>query len=160
MPQYVAWLTSKGCNCCYTYGGQRHPPGQMSIIQEITDQVVGLIGCGPPNSCNLNWYDDQTQALEWHADDEDLFAGKTRDTAIVFLSLGASRDFEIRPISAEVPIAFNGLGVRLENGHICVMEGLMQKHYKHRIAKEYTSIGPRVSLTWRWVKKHHKSCKV
>jgi len=41
------------------------------------------------------------------------------------------------------------------------MEGLTQKHYQHQVPKmKGVGIGPRVNLTWRWVKAHHKSCQL
>merc|ERR1711933_508356 len=42
---------------------------------------------------------------------------------------------------------------RLSNGDVCTMEGLTQKYYQHRVPKEKAT-GPRINLTWRWVKNH------
>merc|ERR1712224_1080525 len=36
-------------------------------------------------------------------------------------------------------------------------EGLVQKYYQHRVPKEKAT-GPRINLTWRWVKKHRPGC--
>lgn len=34
----------------------------------------------------------------------------------------------------------------------------MQKHYVHRIPKSKAGCGPRVNLTWRWIKCHGRGC--
>merc|ERR1712232_39082 len=38
------------------------------------------------------------------------------------------------------------------------MEGLMQKHYKHRIPREPAVDAPRINLTWRWIVRHDEDC--
>ena len=51
-------------------------------------------------------------------------------------------------------------------------QGMLQKHYMHRIAREDESLGhllrpcqeanrvsgPRINLTWRWIKQHSEAC--
>merc|ERR1712060_943368 len=49
-----------------------------------------------PNSCNLNLYTGGDMSVGWHADDEQLFQGKSRDCRILSLSLGATRSFDLR----------------------------------------------------------------
>eukprot|EP00419_Tripos_fusus_P030741 CAMPEP_0172768436 /NCGR_PEP_ID=MMETSP1074-20121228/184745_1 /TAXON_ID=2916 /ORGANISM="Ceratium fusus, Strain PA161109" /LENGTH=173 /DNA_ID=CAMNT_0013603837 /DNA_START=1 /DNA_END=519 /DNA_ORIENTATION=- len=38
------------------------------------------------------------------------------------------------------------------------MEGMVQKHYMHRVPKEDNIEGPRINLTWRWVVRHRPRC--
>jgi len=47
--------------------------------------------------------------------------------------------------------------LRLSDGDICTMEGLLQKHYRHRVPVERPSMAPRINLTWRWVA-HDSGC--
>merc|ERR1711953_100341 len=106
-----------------------------------------------PNSCNLNLYEDGTMSVGWHADDEKLFQGKFSDCRIISLSLGARRRFEMRsnwPAENEQSLYSLSLG----NGDLCTMEGMMQKHFQHRVAREAGVAGPRINLTWRWIVKH------
>merc|ERR1712130_533543 len=87
-----------------------------------------------PDSCNLNLYRDGNMSLGWHADDEKLFQGKSQDIRILSLSLGATRTFEVRPVVPEGDGELKTkLRMNLHNGDMCSMEGLVQRHYHHRI---------------------------
>merc|ERR1719171_772285 len=95
-------------------------------------------------------------SVGWHADDEPLFQGKFSDCSIISLSLGAMRTFEIRvnhPEDGERPL----IKTKLRSGDLLTMEGMLQKYYQHRIPKEAAQ-GPRINLTWRWIKKHASNC--
>merc|ERR1719195_1036892 len=48
--------------------------------------------------------------------------------------------------------------LRLSDGDICTVEGLLQKHYRHRVPVERRSTAPRINLTWRWVVAHELGC--
>ncbi len=41
--------------------------------------------------------------------------------------------------------------VKLGHGDVLCMDGMMQKHYLHRVPKEDFLKGIRINLTWRWV---------
>merc|ERR1711948_34492 len=90
----------------------------------------------------------------WHADNESLFQGKVTDCRIISLSLGQARKFELR---------CNGDFHRLvlSDGDLCTMEGLVQKHYLHRVPKENgKGTETRINLTWRWVVLHGGECEL
>jgi hypothetical protein len=92
-------------------------------------------------------------SVGWHADDEPLFKGKVEDCRIISVSFGHCRTFELRSRDIETDDdARTKYIMRLSNGDVCTMEGLTQKYYQHRVPKEKTT-GPRINLTWRWVKK-------
>eukprot|EP00419_Tripos_fusus_P013707 CAMPEP_0172742192 /NCGR_PEP_ID=MMETSP1074-20121228/128911_1 /TAXON_ID=2916 /ORGANISM="Ceratium fusus, Strain PA161109" /LENGTH=44 /DNA_ID= /DNA_START= /DNA_END= /DNA_ORIENTATION= len=41
------------------------------------------------------------------------------------------------------------------------MEGMTQKHYKHRVPKDSQCFGAaRINLTWHWVKAHAPQCLI
>lgn len=159
-PRQVAWMTKKGCSCKYRYGGveleSQEFPQQM---QELLGRVMKLCGGGNadwPDSCSLNFYEDGAASLGWHADDEALFQGKFEDIRIISLSLGQARTFELRrnwPQAGETEVQ----KLRLSSGDIMTMEGMMQKHFQHRIPKE-GCVEPRINLTWRWIRKHYPEC--
>merc|ERR1719335_327058 len=112
-----------------------------------------------PDSCNMNLYEDGGMSVGWHSDDERIFQGKFQDIRILSLSLGVTRKFEVRinyPEPGKNPINVMNLG----NGDLCTMEGMLQKHYQHRVPKEGTINGPRINLTWRWNVKHSPKCPV
>ncbi len=78
--------------------------------------------------------------------------GKWRGAQSSF-SLGATREFQVmgkwrgaQPVS--IPLA---------DGDICTMEGMMQKHYLHRVPFQ-GSPGPRINLTCGWIRRHCQRC--
>lgn len=77
---------------------------------------------------------------------------------IISLSLGQSRTFQLRrnwPEEGEAMLE----SIRLKSGDLLTMEGMMQKHYQHRVPKESSqSSSPRINLTWRWIAKHYPEC--
>lgn len=156
LPRSAAWLVGKGCRCTYRYSGTAWPALTMeSWFQEITEQVCKVCGIRePPNSCNANLYEDGSQAVGWHADDEPLFDATSRDALIVSLSLGATRHFELRPNDEPEEIT----RMTLADGDLCTMEGLVQKHYQHRVPTQRNISEPRINLTWRWIVAHDPNC--
>jgi len=163
IPRKTAWMVAPGgCSCTYRYGRievepQIFPPWMIDIMKEVMPRC-GLFNIEEwPNSCNLNLYDDGAMSVGWHSDDESLFQGKFVDIRIVSLSLGTRRKFEIRtnwPGEGERPVRTMSLG----DGDLCTMEGMFQKHFQHRVPKESGIDGPRINLTWRWVRKHAPKC--
>merc|ERR1711862_820467 len=163
IPRKTAWMVAPGgCSCTYRYGRievepQVYPPWMIQLMQLI----MPLAGCNDmacwPNSCNLNLYEDGGMSVGWHSDDESLFQGKFQDIRIISFSLGVQRKFEIRanwPEQGEQPVRTIMLG----DGDLCTMEGMLQKHFQHRVPKEGNVEGERINLTWRWIMKHTPRC--
>jgi len=163
IPRKTAWMISQNCTCRYRYGGMEvdpelFPPWMVHLMQTV------MPACGlksfeaMPNSCNLNLYEDGTNSVGWHADDEQLFQGRFQDCRIISLSLGARRRFELRlnwPEKGEEGL----VQIMLGDGDLCTMEGMTQKHFQHRVAREAHAVsGPRINLTWRWIAKHSPDC--
>ena len=40
------------------------------------------------------------------------------------------------------------------------MEGMFQKHFRHRVPKDPSVLEPRINFTWRWIKKHERIRKL
>jgi alkylated DNA repair dioxygenase AlkB len=136
---------------------QTFPPWMMEIMQ-VYMPFCGLKDITQwPDSCNVNLYEDGDHSVGWHADDEVLFQGKDNDIRILSLSLGAVRRFDLIKNWAqegEQP----GVEVTLYPGSLCTMEGMVQKHYRHRICRSPAVQEPRINLTWRWIRRHSTSC--
>ena len=109
---------------------------------------------GLPDSCNVNYYENGKQYVKWHTDNEALFQGTQREILILSLSLGSTRDFEFRAKNQEGQVH----RLPLLNGDICVMEGLCQKYYSHRVPQSDEHRAGRINFTWRWIVQHHESC--
>eukprot|EP00933_Yihiella_yeosuensis_P004570 TRINITY_DN108936_c0_g1_i1.p1 TRINITY_DN108936_c0_g1~~TRINITY_DN108936_c0_g1_i1.p1 ORF type:complete len:884 (-),score=129.87 TRINITY_DN108936_c0_g1_i1:375-3026(-) len=162
MPRKTAWMVASGCICKYRYGGlEVQPqdfPAWMSEVLETYMPLCGLTDKSDwPDGCNLNLYENGSKSVGWHSDDEVLFQGLHQDIRIISLSLGQKRKFDLKknwPEEGEIATTT----IHLPNGALCTMEGMTQKHYMHRVPKENEDLGPRINLTWRWIKKHCKAC--
>lgn len=163
IPRKTAWLVSAGCQCTYSYGGFEVPPREFpDWMPEVMAAVMPCCGLPTkaqwPDSCNVNFYEDGLSSVGWHADDEALFSGLTADVRILSLSLGQARKFQLKknwPEEGEKDVE----KVVLTDGTLCTMEGMLQKHYQHRVPREREELGPRINLTWRWIRQHSKSCR-
>jgi len=162
IPRKTAWMVASGCRCTYRYGGiEVQPqvfPQWMTDILALYMPLCGLSDPSQwPDSCNVNLYDDAECSVGWHSDDEALFHGLHQDIRIISLSFGEARKFNLRKVWPEEgePDSDRML---LKDGDLCTMEGMLQKHYIHRVPKEIGELGPRINLTWRWVLRHSKAC--
>jgi len=159
IPRKTAWMVaSADYTCTYRYGGvdvapQVFPPWMLEIM-EVYMPLFGFPAREEwPNSCNLNLYEDGNMSVGWHADNEKLFLGRFEDIRILSVSLGQTRTFELRLQELEDEAESRPKQrMNLRDGDLCTMEGLTQKYYEHRLAKEGAA-GPRINLTWRWIKR-------
>mmetsp|Transcript_86790 Transcript_86790/g.156319 ORF Transcript_86790/g.156319 Transcript_86790/m.156319 type:complete len:636 (-) Transcript_86790:146-2053(-) len=156
LPRSAAWLTHGRCRCTYRYGGTSWKQVTMEPwFLKITERVREACGIQEiPNSCNANLYVDGNQLVGWHSDNEPLFDAARRDALIISLSLGAGRMFQVHPNDTPGEIT----EIRLKDGDLCTMEGLMQKHYKHRVPTDRSVQEARINLTWRWIVRHDAGC--
>eukprot|EP00928_Gymnodinium_smaydae_P078713 TRINITY_DN62804_c0_g1_i1.p1 TRINITY_DN62804_c0_g1~~TRINITY_DN62804_c0_g1_i1.p1 ORF type:complete len:627 (+),score=53.63 TRINITY_DN62804_c0_g1_i1:41-1921(+) len=170
----TAWLVRDGCRCQYKYGKELVDP--ISFPQWMLDMIQRWLQCfnftaeDLPNCVNLNLYENDGQAVGWHADDEPLFQGKRRDARIISVSLGAARRFRIgmrepprlrggKMRRRPQPETHTVSSVDLCHGDICTMEGLFQKHYVHQIKRgKSLEPEPRVNATFRWIVHHECGC--
>jgi len=162
IPRKTAWMVSAGCECTYRYGRievdpQPYPPWMHDLMKQVMPYCGIESSEDWPTSCNLNLYEDGGMSVGWHSDDERLFQGKFQDIRIVSLSLGVSRKFEMRANWPEENEKQHRR-VLLSSGDIMTMEGMLQKHFQHRVPREENIQGPRINLTWRWIFKHNPRC--
>eukprot|EP01083_Nonionella_stella_P093859 263243_1 len=164
-PRECAWFVSSECQCCYRYSNTLWRPNVFpewfnAMTQRVLDQT-GLHFEYPPNSCNVNWYNDGTDSVGWHSDDEALFDSSRQDTLIISLSLGQHRRFEVKlkDDDKESDLSDEIKDIVLYSGDLMTMEGLFQKHYLHRVPKQYdiANCKARINCTWRWIKNHYKN---
>merc|ERR1711957_45618 len=142
------------------------------VLLQISEKYLGhrmyLPRSNWPNSVNLNLYEDGSETIGWHADDEPIFDGLYQDCCIISVSLGACRTFEL---ALQDPKLVDGAHSRpllqqvwrtgLNSGDVCVMEGRCQRHYFHQLPMAQgpaNAVGPRVNLTYRWIRTHHSRC--
>lgn len=94
------------------------------------------------NVCLLNYYEDGSQRIGWHADREEV--GRT--TPIASISLGATRQFLIRGKEHGVQ---DRVSLFLTNGSLVIMENVCQLKYLHSVPKESDVTEGRINLTFR-----------
>jgi len=162
VPRKTAWMVKKGCTCAYRYGGlEVQPQIYPNWMLELLRHAMPLCGLADtkdwPDSCNMNLYSDGSMSVGWHSDDERLFQGSFQDIRIISLSFGQARRFELRANWVEgKEKRLNSIS--LGTGDLMTMEGMVQKHFQHRVPREEDVDGARINLTWRWIEKHNPRC--
>jgi alkylated DNA repair dioxygenase AlkB len=96
----------------------------------------------PFRTAGLCLYRDGRDSVAWHGDRTGR--GRTEDTMVAILSLGAPRAFVLRPRGG-------GASRRYEIGHgdLLVMGGSCQRTWEHAVPKTAQAVGPRISVQFR-----------
>ena len=134
----------------YDYSGLRFEPlpwtPRLLHLKALAESLADA-GHTPLNALILQRYRDGADRLGWHADDSPRLGP---ETSIVSISLGASRDFQVRARSDRDDI----LHLTLHSGDVLVMRGDMQQHYQHRVPPQAAAVEERVNLTFRRILPH------
>ena len=142
-------------------------PFDKTVLDITYDLFSRTLHMPLPDAVNINLYEDGSQMVGWHSDDEPLF--DSDDVRIYSLTFGSGRDFQLvrkdlrqsqygkykRPIT---PDPKDIVTVNLADGDLLGMAGLTQRHYDHQISKSIDGPGPRINLTWRYIRKHCTGC--
>nr|XP_042907467.1 uncharacterized protein LOC107437569 [Parasteatoda tepidariorum] len=152
-PRLVAWYGPFP----YAYSGavleaREMPPAIVEIKKRVERYLEAHQLCVDLNSVLLNLYRDGKDSVAWHSDDE-LTMGVSPTIASV--SLGETRKFQMK-IKQNVRERVENLVseeyfVHLTSGSLIIMDGSMQKDWKHQVPKEYHDRAPRINLTFRTV---------
>jgi len=139
----VAWYGDE--NYQYHYSGtfkQAHlwNPALFRLKQHI-EKLVGHSF----NSCLANLYENGTQAVGWHSDDELALVKAGQETVIASLSLGATRKFSFKHKQKAEKV-----DLLLYSGQLIVMRGQTQQYWKHALMKSTRIFEPRINLTFRY----------
>ena len=139
----VAWYGSTAFE--YTYSGTTKIATEWIDELLALKQLIELYTDSMYNSCLLNLYHDGSEGMAWHSDGEkDL----VENGSIACLSLGAQRRFDFKHKTTGEKKHFE-----LPNGSLIEMLGETQKHWLHRIAPTVKVTQPRISLTFRQMKR-------
>lgn len=138
-PRLTAWHADPGC--VYRYSGLTLEPnpwtGDLAALRDRTREACGV----DVNSVLINLYRDGSDAMGWHADDEEPLGS---NPVIASLSLGAPRRFVLRHERTREKIEY-----ALGGGSLLVMGGTTQHHWRHAVPRTTKPVGPRLNLTWR-----------
>ncbi|MBM3603030.1 MAG: alpha-ketoglutarate-dependent dioxygenase AlkB [Alphaproteobacteria bacterium] len=135
----VAWFGDPGCDYSYSGTIKRATPWTAELL-DLKSRVEGAANT-TFNACLLNLYDDGSQGMGWHSDNESTLG---IDPIIASLSLGAARKFAFRHKTTKQTIA-----VMLEPGSLLIMRGATQSHWHHSLPKSSRVHHPRINLTFR-----------
>jgi len=116
------------------------------LIQKCIDVANEMYPEHVWNGALANWYNDGTEYISHHSDDErDL----TKGAPILSFSFGSTRMFRISP--KPYKDALVALDVPTLHNSVMIMEGNFQKEFEHEIlkAKKKEVFGPRVNITIR-----------
>ena len=93
-------------------------------------------------TAGLCYYRDGRDSVAWHGDR--IGRGRTEDTMVAIVSLGAARRLSLRPRGGGEAIGF-----ALGHGDLVVMGGSCQRTWEHAILKTARPVGPRISVQFR-----------
>jgi alkylated DNA repair dioxygenase AlkB len=139
-PRLTAWYGDTGKN--YAYSGNKFNPypwtNELLSIKTRIEPIAGVTF----NSVLLNYYRNGNDSVAWHSDNETELG---LQPIIASVSFGQVRSFDIRHKQNHN----EKYSVRLENGSLLLMQGDLQQHWEHRIAKSAGAMQPRINLTFR-----------
>lgn len=93
-------------------------------------------------TAGLCYYRDGRDSVAWHGDR--IGRGRTDDTMVAIVSLGAPRRLSLRPRDGGESIGF-----LVGHGDLLVMGGSCQRTWDHAILKTTKPVGPRISVQFR-----------
>jgi len=139
----VAWHADEGY--VYKYSGQEHvwrdwTPAMTELRTAVETRMDTKF-----NGVLLNRYEDGTEYVSPHSDDEDDLED---GSPVVCVSLGAERDFVFKMYERADPDQ-SKFTVLLGNGDLVIMAGRTQRVATHSIPKRVRVKEPRISLTFR-----------
>jgi alkylated DNA repair dioxygenase AlkB len=143
-PRLTGWYGDP--HASYTYSGiTRTPKPWTPALAALRDRLNATLAIAL-NSCLVGVYEDGTNHVDWHADDEP----ELRDR-IVSVSLGAARTFVLREsgIPANDRCArTEPVAIPLAHGSVLVMSVDSQRLWQHAIP-EQPGAARRINLTYR-----------
>jgi alkylated DNA repair dioxygenase AlkB len=162
LPRLTCWMADPGCG--YRYSGLENVPEPWSPAAAQLRLELEAVTGWRFNSLLLNRYRDGRDAMGWHADDEPEL-----DPAapIASLSLGAHRDFRLRPRPSPraggpppngyAAAACTPLSLELAHGDLLLMEPPSQLWWQHAVPRRLRVQGERLNLTFRVVRAQPRS---
>ncbi|MCZ2474447.1 alpha-ketoglutarate-dependent dioxygenase AlkB family protein [Aquirufa ecclesiirivi] len=135
----VAWYSDLGRSYQYS-GSVKQAHTWTPLLWEIKSQVEEICQA-KYNACLLNLYHNGNEGMGWHADNEKSIV---THSSIASLSLGCQRRFDLKHNSSG-----EKRSLELENGQLINMQGCIQDHWKHALAKSKKIHELRINLTFR-----------
>jgi alkylated DNA repair dioxygenase AlkB len=116
-------------------------PALVAAKRALDERYTGELG-EPFQTAGLCLYRDGQDSVAWHGDT--IGRGKTTDTMVAIISIGAPRALLLRPRGGGHTLRHN-----LGHGDLIVMGGSCQRTWEHAIPKTARAVGPRISIQFR-----------
>lgn len=135
----VAWYATSNLDYTYSNISKKAWPFTPALLRlkQIVEQKTGEIY----NACLLNLYQNGSEGMGWHSDDEKELEPLA---SIASLSLGSERKFSLKHKQNKQTVS-----VILANGSLLEMKNETQLFWKHALPKTTKVLGPRINLTFR-----------
>ena len=140
VPRMTVFLANQGIH--YRYSGAIHkgcgwPEWFKPLLQQVNEACETDF-----NGCLLNLYRHGEDRMGWHADDEPEIDQRA---PIASLSLGATRDFQLRHRSTPT----RRMSMPLADGDLLVMHPGCQSRWMHSVPQRRKVRSTRINLTFR-----------
>jgi alkylated DNA repair dioxygenase AlkB len=127
---------------CFYPEGEPLPDSVLEQARQRLDEYYGPELGEPFRTAGLCLYRDGQDSVAWHGDT--IGRGRTQDTMVAIVSLGAPRSLLLRPRGGG-PALRHDLG----HGDLLVMGGSCQRTWEHAVPKTARATGPRISVQFR-----------
>ncbi|VXB58607.1 alpha-ketoglutarate-dependent dioxygenase AlkB [Aeromicrobium sp. 9AM] len=127
--------------CHYGVGAELPDPLLLEAREALGDHYEAELG-ERFVTAGLCYYRDGRDSVAWHGDR--IGRGRTENTMVAIVSLGAARRLSLRPRGGGQQIGFS-----LGHGDLVVMGGTCQRTWEHAILKTAKPVGPRISVQFR-----------
>lgn len=128
--------------CFYGEGDALPDPALDAARTSLDERYGGELG-EPFVTAGLCLYRDGRDSVAWHGDT--IGRGRTEDTMVAIISLGAPRTLALRPRDGGGPTLRHELG----HGDLIVMGGSCQRTWEHAVPKTARRVGQRISVQFR-----------
>jgi len=127
---------------CFYDESDRLPHPSLATAREQLSRHYRTELKEPFRTAGLCLYRDGRDSVAWHGDT--IGRGKSEDTMVAIVSLGAARSLLLRPRGGGVTIR-----KQLGPGDLIVMGGSCQRTWEHAVPKTARPVGPRISVQFR-----------
>lgn len=128
---------------CFYDEDDRLPHPVLGRAKAMLNEYYGAELGEPFRTAGMCLYRDGRDSVAWHGDT--VGRGKSEDTMVAILSVGAARALSLRPRGSTTTWAKYPLG----HGDLIVMGGSCQRTWEHAIIKTAKPVGPRISIQFR-----------
>jgi alkylated DNA repair dioxygenase AlkB len=139
IPRQQVWFADEDCGYRYAslFISPTPWPALLTKLRQRLQVELGLVF----NGVLVNYYADGQDTVGWHSDDE---AEIRRPSSIASISLGATRDFQIRHKRSQETFT-----LALVSGDLLIMQPGMQQTWQHAVPRRAKVNAPRINLTFR-----------